>query len=154
MSQVLTGARGRVRINNRVVGFVGGVNVNVENTLSDVDIMGQMEVGDLAETAHKCTFSINLFKALSDAGVASGSAKGEFIPNTAVAVGIDTSSQANGVLPMRDQAFFDVIIEDDQTDQPVFILEKCKWEGGSGSMDARGIWQGTWNFKCVRGYGL
>jgi hypothetical protein len=154
MSQVITGARGRVRINDKVVGFVGGVNVTVENTLTDVDIMGQLEVGDLAETAHKCNFSINYFKAVSDAGVASASAKGEFVPNSATAIGIDTSSQASGVLPMRDQAYFEVVLEDDQTDEPIFILEKCKFEGGTGQVDARGLWQGTWNFRALRGYGL
>lgn len=152
MSQVLTGARGRVRINNKIVGFISGVNVNREFTLTDVEIMGQIESGDLAETGHKCSFSINAFKAVSDQGTASSSAKGEFIPNSAAAVGIDKSSQAAGVKPMRDQAYFDVIIEDDQTDKPVFIMERCKLESGSGSMDARGVWQGSWNFKALRGF--
>lgn len=154
MAQVMTGARGRVRINNKVVGFVGGINVTIEDTLTDVDVMGQLEVADLAETAHKCNFSINYFKALKDQGTASAAARGEFIPNTAAAVGMDTSSQASGVLPLRDQAYFDVVIEDDQTNAPIMILEKCKWEGGSGQVDARGLWQGTWNFRALRGYGL
>jgi hypothetical protein len=152
MSQVFTGARGRVRINNVIVGFVGGVNVTVENTLTDVDVMGQLEVGDLAETGHKCNFSINLFKAISDQNVTG--AKGEAIPNTAAAIGIDKSSPAAGVTPMRDQTYFDVIIEDEQTDEAIFIMEKCKFEGGSGQADARGLWQGTWNFRALRGYNL
>lgn len=150
----MTGARGRVRINGKVVGFVGGVNVTIENTLTDVDVMGQIEVADLAETAHKCNFSVNYFKALKDQSTAGAAAKGEFIPNTAAAVGIDSSSQANGVSPMRDQTYFDVVLEDDQTNQPIMILEKCKFEGGSGQADARGLWQGTWNFRALRGYGL
>jgi len=29
-----------------------------------------------------------------------------------------------------------------------------KWEGGSGSVDARGVWQGSWNFKGRIGRGL
>lgn len=154
MSQVMTGARGTVRINNKVVGFVSGVNVTIEDTLTDADIMGQLEVGDLAETGHKCNFSINHFKALTDQGVASASAKGEFVPNSATAIGIDKSSFAAGVLPLRDQAFFDVIIEDDQTKATIMTLEKCKFEGGTGQVDARGLWQGTWNFRATRGFGL
>lgn len=154
MAQVMTGARGRVRINGKVVGFIGGVNVSVENTLTEVSILGQLEEGDLAETGHKCNFSMTYFKALRDDGVASSSAKGEFIPNSAVAIGIDKSSLAAGVVGMRDQTYFDVLIEDDQTDAVIFVLEKCKFEGGSGQVDARGVWQGTWNFRAIRGYGL
>lgn len=154
MAQIMTGARGRVRIGGRVVGWMGGINVSVENTLTDVSIMGQLEEGDLAETGHKCNFSMSIFKALRDDGTASTSAKGEFPINTAFAIGIDKSSAASGVTPMRDQTYFDVLIEDDQTDAVVFVLEKCKFEGGSGQMDARGLWQGTWNFKCLRGIGL
>lgn len=153
MSQVITGARGRVKIGTKTVGFVGGVNVTVENTLTDVDILGQLEVGDLAETAHKCNFSINYFKAVSDANVTP--AKGEVTPtNTAAAIGIDTSSQAQGVSSMRNQTYFDVIIEDDQTNESIFVLKDCKFEGGTGQVDARGLWQGTWNFRALRGYGL
>lgn len=154
MASVMTGARGKVLIGGKVVGFIGGVNVNVEDTLADVDIIGQLEVGDLAETGHKCNFSINYYKALADAGVASPDAKGQFIPNSASAIGIDKSSQAAGVSPMRSQDFFDVEITDQLTDQTIFKMEKCKWEGGSGAMDARGIWTGTWNFRAVRGFGL
>lgn len=154
MAQVMTGARGKVVINGKVVGFVGGVNVTVEDTLADVDILGQLEVGDLAETGHKCNFSINYFKALADQATATAPAKGEFIPNTATAIGIDTSSQANGLGSMRSQTYFDVELVDQLTDTTIFKMEKCKFEGGTGQMDARGIWQGTWNFRAIRGYGL
>lgn len=145
MSQIITGARGVVRINGTIAGFVGGVNVTVENTLTDVDVIGQLDSADLAETGHKCSFTINTFKAVS----ADGSST-----NAAATIGIDTSSPAGGVAPMRNQAYFDVTLEDDQSKKVFFTLQKSKWEGGSGQMDARGVWQGTWNFKALRGFGL
>jgi hypothetical protein len=157
MSQVITGARGRVRIKGQVVGYVGGVNVTVEHTLTDVDVMGQLEVGDLAETGHKCNFSINLFKAIANANINSLPGQGESTPNSAANTGsespIDTSTE-DTVLPLRSQDYFDVLLEDDQTGEPFFHLKNCKWEGGTGQVDARGLWQGTWNFRAQRGHGL
>lgn len=156
MSQIFTGARGRVKIGENVVGFVSGVNVTVENTLTDADVMGQLEVGDLAETAHKCNFSINLFKSITTTNTAdaAGAVTSTTAVSTAALLGIDTSSKTAGVAPMRDQLYFDVQIEDDQTDEVIFIMERCKFEGGTGQVDARGLWQGTWNFRAVRGYNL
>ncbi len=156
MAQVFTGARGVVRIGEQVLGFVGGINVTVENTLTDVDVIGQLEVGDLAETAHKCNFSINSFKAITSTNATD--ANGDVITTNAISaaalLGIDTSSVTAGVTPMRDQTYFTVTIEDDQTEETIFTMEKCKFEGGTGQVDARGLWQGTWNFRAIRGYGL
>lgn len=163
MSQVITGARGRVKINGQVVGFVGGVNVTVEDTLTDVSIMGQLHEGDLAETGHKCNFSMNVFRSVTDAGVISPEAAGATVVNSAAAMGIDssfTTDQATGevkpgeVNTMRSQAYFDVDLEDELTGKSFFALRSCKFEGGSGQMDARGVWQGTWNFRALKGYGL
>ena len=143
MSQVLTGARGLVKIKGTVVGFAGGINVTIENTLTDVDVMGQLEVGDLAETAHKCNFTINSFREIDAKGVSH---------NTAKAIKIDTSTPAAGVKPMRSQVYFDVEIEDEESGKTMFLLQQCKYEGGSGQVDARGLWQGTWNFKARKGF--
>lgn len=155
MSQVFTGARGRVEINGATVGFVGGINVTIEDTLTDVDVLGQLEVGDLAETAHKCNFSINYFKVAPDAGVAAGAPQAS--SNTAAALGFDKSTDAS-VLPMISQGYFSVIIYDDNDDSAdsvaVFKMLECKFEGGTGQVDARGLWQGTWNFRAKRGFGL
>lgn len=138
MSQILTGAKAQVRINGEIIAFAGGVNVNQENTLSDVDIMGQLEVGDLAETGHRCTFSVNYFKIVNPE-----------IAQTAVQVGIEQAILAD----MRNQEYFDISIIDDAENE-IYKLEGCKFEGGSGQVDARGLWQGTWNFRARKGFGL
>lgn len=165
MSQVFTGARGRVKIGENIVGYVGGVNVTVENTLTDVDVMGLLEVGDLAETGHKCNFSINMFKSITTTSVKgpdTTDANGNIVPgvvvtttdqSTAKLLGID-SSTTSSVENMRNQGYFTVLIEDDQSDAIIFTLTDCKFEGGTGQVDARGLWQGTWNFRARRGHGL
>lgn len=150
MSQVITGARGHVKINGQIVGFVGGVNVTIEDTLTDVDVIGQLDVGDLAETAHKCNFSINHFKPTDGS-------------NSAATLGFDTSATnaagavaAGNVNTMRNQTEFsvDIVRDEDAGETVFFALRGCKSEGGTGQMDARGIWQGTWNFKARQGFGL
>jgi hypothetical protein len=165
MSQVVTGARGKVKINGVLVGFISGIDVDVENTLADVDVLGQLERADLAEVGHKCNFTINTFKAVppqATVGAPTPAGAGAVFPNTAAAIGIDTSAGfgATGVIPgnvdaMRSQAYFDVEIVDDlNKDAVIFYMQNCKLEGGTGRLEARGIWQGTWRFQAQRGFGL
>ena len=159
MSQVMTGARGVVKIKGVVVGFIGGVNVTLENTITDVEVMGQLEVGDLAETGHKCSFTINYFKTFSDSNTlhpSNGPAQVQTGDNTAASIlGLDTSIANKDLSSMRSQTYFDCSIEDQLSadgSNVVFEMIGCKWEGGSGQMDARGIWQGTWNFKARKSF--
>lgn len=42
----------------------------------------------------------------------------------------------------------------DVTDALVYLAEGAKFEGGSGQLDSRGFWQGSWTFKCRRGTGI
>lgn len=151
MAQIFTGAKAKVTIGNsesgedQAVGYIGGLNVNQENTLTDVDIIGQLEAGDLAETGHKINFSINYFKAVSGAD-----GTGEEV-QTAAILGLDTG--ATSLDSMRNQGYFNVSILNDN-DTPIYYMENCKFEGGSGQVDARGVWNGTWNFRALKGYGL
>lgn len=164
MAQVLTGARGKIKIGGVLVGFVGGIDVDVENTLADVDILGQLERGDLAEVGHKCNFTINYFKAIlpqETVGQNTVAGAGSVLPNTAAAIGIDSSNNSTtGVTPgnidnMRAQTYFDVEIVDDlNKDAVIFYMQDCKLEGGTGRLEARGIWNGTWRFQAKKGFGL
>ena len=161
MSNIFTGARAQVRIGGKVVAFASGVNVTVEHTLTDVDVLGLLEVADLAETAHKCNFSMNVFKPLSRDGKSAPSANSQVAQSNAAEAGIDSSyASSNGVVGavatvnMLYQTEFDCDIIDELTGNPVFVMQGCKYQGGSGTVDARGIWTGSWNFKCKRGAGV
>ncbi len=157
MSQVFVGARAQFKISGAVVALASSVNVTVENTLTDVDVLGMLEVADLAETAHKCNFSVNVFKPITSGT----SFNGQGAAKNAAGAGIDSSysNTPDGVADgsindlFRD-AGFDCEIVDEITKEIVFKMSGCKYQGGSGSVDARGIWTGTWNFKAIRGIGV
>ena len=169
MAQVFTGARALVKINQKYVGFVSGVNVTVEDTLTDVDVLGQLEVGDLAETAHKCNFTVNYFKPVSENSQSSAPDASSFMAHNnatvdnithAALLGIDSSFtgtketvEDGKISNMRSQAYFDCEIVDDITNKTIFIMKNCKYQGGSGQCDSRGLWTGSWSFKAQKGFG-
>jgi len=157
MSQVFVGARAQFKVNEAIVALASSVNVTVENTLTDVDVLGMLEVADLAETAHKCNFSVNVFKPIK-AGTSFNAASAA---KNAAGAGIDASYTngpdgvaASDITNLFQDAGFSCEILDEITGEVVFQMTGCKFQGGSGSIDARGLWTGTWNFKAVRGIGI
>lgn len=135
MSQVLTGSKAALKINGNKIAWVGGVNITEEDTLTDIDVLDQLEVAELAETAHKVSFTCSLFKvdgnATSDLGIAPGQLK-------------DILTQPELTMELYNSV----------EDKVEYTISGVKWEGGSGSVDARGVWQGTWNFKGRIGRGM
>ncbi len=135
MSKVLTGSKASLKLNGQKVVFVGSVNINHENTLTDIDVLDQLEVAEQAETGHKVSFSCNLFKVDE---------------NAASALGLDPANLDD----ILSQAEMTMEVYNRVGDKVEYTMSGVKWEGGSGSVDARGVWQGTWNFKGRRGRGL
>lgn len=135
MSEVLTGSKASLKLNGVKVAFVGGVQVTEENTLTDIDVLDQLEVAEHAETAHKVSFSCNLFKTAS---------------NTAQSLGLSP----NNLRDQLSQGELTMEIYNSVEDRIEYTVSGVKWEGGSGNVDARGVWQGTWNFKGRIGRGL
>lgn len=135
MSKVLTGSKAALKINGVKIAYVGGVNIDETNELTDIDVLDQLEVAELAETAHKVSFSCTLFK-------------------------IDGNSTAQlGLAPSNIR---DILTQPELTmelyntvdDRVEYTISGVKFAGGSGSVDARGVWQGTWNFKGRIGRGM
>lgn len=135
MSKVLSGSKAALKLNGVKVAFVGSVTVNEDNTLTDIDVLDQLEVAEHAETAHKVSFTCNLFK-------------------------IDGNSVSQ--LGIRPDSIRDILTQPELTmelynsvdDRVEYTISGVKFEGGSGTVDARGVWQGTWNFKGRIGSGL
>lgn len=135
MSKVLTGSKAALKLNGIKVAFVGSVTINEDDTLTDVDVLDQLEVAEHAETAHKVSFTCNLFK-------------------------IDGNSVSQ--LGIRPDNIKDILTQPELTmelfnsveDRIEYTISGVKFEGGSGTVDARGVWQGTWNFKGRIGSGL
>lgn len=135
MSKVLTGSKASLKLNGVKVGFIGSVQINEENTLTDIDVIDQLEVGELAETAHKISFTCNLFK---------------IDGNSISQLGI----QPDNIRAIMTQPELTMELYNSIDDRVEYTISGVKWEGGSGSLDARGVWQGTWNFKGRIGRGM
>ncbi len=130
-----TGSKASFKLNGVKVAFISDVNVTVENTLTDIDVIDQLEIAELAETAHKCSFTISLFKVNE---------------NAAAQLSLDPAN----IRDILTQPELTMEIYDSVEDVVRFEATGCKFEGGSGSVNARGVWSGTWNFKARRGRGL
>jgi hypothetical protein len=135
MSKVLTGSKAALKLNGVKIGFVGSVQINEENTLTDIDVIDQLEVAELAETGHKISFTCNLFK---------------IDGNSISQLGI----QPDNIREIMTQPELTMELYNSIEDRVEYTISGVKWEGGSGSLDARGVWQGTWNFKGRIGRGM
>jgi len=135
MTKVLTGSKAALKINGVKVGFVGGVDIDEDNELTDIDVMDQLEVAELAETGHKVSFTCKLFKidgnATTDLGIAPANIR-------------DIMSQPELTMELYNNV-------DDRVE---YTISGVKWGGGSGSIDARGVWQGNWKFEGRIGRGM
>lgn len=135
MAKVLTGSKAQLKINGVKVGFVGSVNITEENTLTDIDVIDQLEVAEHAETAHKVSFTCNLFK---------------IDGNTVSQLGI----RPDNIRDILTQPELTLELFNSVEDRVEYTISGVKFESGTGSLDARGVYQGTWNFKGRIGSGL
>lgn len=131
MTQVFSGPKASIKVNGVKIGFVSSFTVNEDNTLTDIDVLDQLESAEQAETAHKVNFTVNMFKV--DA-------------NAAVALGI-TPDNIDDMLRQPELTFE---VYDRIEDKVQYTLQRCKYKGGSGSIDARGVWQGVANFGAIK----
>lgn len=135
MARTKTGSRLSIKLNGTKVAFASDFTVNHENQLQDIDVLDQLEVAEHAEVGHKVNGTINLFKVDENAATLFG-----FDPRNIDAL----LSQAELTLEVYDR----------ENDSVVYEITGVKFEGGSGSVNARGVWQGTWNYRGRIGFGL
>lgn len=135
MSRSFTGSKGSVKINGVKVAMVGSISISEDNTLTDIDVLDQLEVAELAETAHKVSGSFNKFKVsnnnMSDYGLSPANIR-------------DILTQPESVLEIYNST----------EDKVEYTVTGMKLENLSGSVDARGVWQGVASFKGRIGRGM
>lgn len=135
MSRVFTGAKAQILIDGIPLVFVSSITINHENRLEEIPQLDNLEVAEYAENGHRCSFTINLFKV-----------------NENAAALFDLDPVNIKELLLQQEMIVQVL--DETTGEPVYEMLGVKSEGGTGSLDARGVWQGSWNFKARRGRGL
>ena len=140
-SKVFSGAKARLIIGGKTIAYCSNINITQENTLVDVDVIDQLEVMELVEVGHKVSFSVGVFKVNE---------------NTAAFFGFDYSTEVNTLLIQAETTMqiFDTKTFPDEDGSgnliPLYEISGVKFEGGSGSVDSRGVWQGTWNFRGIK----
>ncbi|RLG44953.1 MAG: hypothetical protein DRN81_03205 [Thermoproteota archaeon] len=135
MSQVFTGAKAIVKINGLPLAFVGAISITHENRLEETPQLDSLEVAEYGEIGHRCSFVVNMFKIEG---------------NTANDYGWDPVDYKT-ILTQPESLWY---ILDETTGDIVYEMSGVKFGGGSGSLDPRGVWLGTWNFKARRGKGI
>lgn len=135
MSEVFSGSRASLKLNGTKVVYVSSISINHQNTLTPIDVIDQLEVAEHAETGHVVNFSCNLFKV--DA-------------NAAAALGLDPANLDD----ILTQGEMTMEVYDRVSQKARYEMTGVKFEGGSGSVDARGVWTGSWNFQGRRGRGI
>jgi len=135
LAQVFTGAKAIIRLDNFPLAFVSAITINHENRLEEIPQLDDLLVAEYAENGHRCSFSISIFK-VND--------------NSAASLGLDPLNFKD----ILTQPELIVEVVDADTGVPVYTMTGVKFQGGQGSVDARGVWIGNWNFVARRGRGI
>lgn len=132
MSQSLSGSKAALKLNGKKVVYVGSVNISEENGTTPINVLDQLDVAENVETSHIVSFTASLFKVNG---------------NSAAQLGLRTSD-IKGILS---RGTFTMEVYNNVDGRVEYSMTGVKWTGGSGTLDARGVWQGTWNFVGIRG---
>lgn len=135
MAKTLAGAKASLKLNGVKVAFVSSVNITSEYTLQDIEVLDNPLVEEFAEIGHKCNFSVNTFKVDE---------------NAAQVLGLESRN----IDDLLSQPELTMEVYNRLGDVVVFEVTGVKFEGGTGTVDARSVWSGTWNFRGKRGFGL
>lgn len=159
MAAVITGAKAYLKLSGDVLAFCSGVSVSHDNNLKEIPQLDDLEVAEYAEIGHRCAITVNSIKLASNAQFG-----GQKVTNSAASFGMDHPNGELKQILLQPEIIIEVVesvgVYDsngnlvDLQESPIYIGYGSKFAGGSGQVDARGIWQGTWNFKCKRGVGI
>lgn len=158
MATVITGARARITLSGDTIAFASGVSITHENRLEEIPQLDNLQILEFAENGHRVSVSINFMKLTSDASVG-----GQSISNNASDYGLDSIKDPKSIL-LQPELIIEVVDSvptrnsagkiTGYTDVPIYTAFGCKFAGGSGQLGARGVWEGTWNFRARYGTGI
>lgn len=146
MAMVMTGAKAVIKLNGSILAFATGVSIEHDVSLEPIPNMDTLEVCEWAENGLKVTMTMNFIKLSPGASL-----NGTQLSNSASTFSLDDQSDLRRIL-LQPELIIEVL--DNTTDTPVYVGYGGKFAGGSGSIDARGVWMGTWRFNCRSGSGI
>lgn len=120
-TNVLSGARCRLKVDGRIIGFAGGVSGSESVDYEPVDVLDLLEVKEFVPVAYRCTLNCQIFRVVG----ASLKALGIFPTHP------DENILTTGELTMT--------VEDKITGNTIAQFERCKANEQSFDITARGI---------------
>ena len=132
--QTKAGSAISFKINGIKVAYASSVNISEDDAVLDIDVLDQIYVAELPHVGHKVNFSANFFKIDNNAAELIGLRPGNI--DELLNLGTLTAEM------------FDRI-----TGETLYTMQGVVFTGGTGTVDARGVWTGTWNFRAQIGGG-
>jgi len=136
--KVITGARARLSINGKKVGFATNCSGNETIELQDVEVLDNIEVEELVPVSYRVEFQA------SQVWVEGETIKSEgYFPRT----GNSPEEHLQNILAMPDMV---VTLEDSKSGALLMTLEQVKVSGKSFTLNARGIAGNDVTFRAIR----
>lgn len=130
MAKTMTGARAIFRINSQKVASASNVSYNETITVEDINVLDKLGPVELAETGYTVDFTCTTFQQED---------------KTIKELGIFPKFEAiltSGVMTAE--------IVDRLTEKTLVFITGVKCLGRSGTVDSRGVYTETWNFRGLK----
>lgn len=148
MANVITGAKAFIKIDGAYLAFASGASVDQSNELEEIPQLDSLEVAEYAENGHRCSITIQSFKLSQGANFS-----GQPISNNASDYSLDFNNDVKPIL-LQPELIIEIVEDLPDGEKTTYVGYGAKFAGGNGQIDARGVWHGSWTFKCRRGYGI
>lgn len=130
-SETMSGARAAFLVNGKKVAFTSSLSYDINQALEAVNVLDQLTPAEYAETGYTVTFSCQNFRRFN---------------SSPIQIGVQQRLE-----DLLGQGELTVEVHDRQNPgSPMLLIERVKMQGRSGSFDARGLWQETWNFVGIK----
>lgn len=130
MGKVISGARVIFRINNAKVAYASNVSYNETINVEDINVLDNIAPVELAETGYIVDFTCTSF------------------------ITQDDTIKTLGIMPQFENILTAGVLSADIADsvsgKAKLLLTGVKCLGRSGTVDARGVYTETWNFRGLK----
>ena len=133
MTDSIVGARAVVLQNGNAIAFTNSLSYNIDQALTPIEVLDQLEPAELAETGYHVTLTTTTFRRYGF---------------DAITQGIQQNLQN---LLTQPELTFEVQDRLNPTAPPL-VITRVKMNNNSGNVTARGVWEETWNFMGITAY--
>lgn len=136
--RIFTGARARLMINGKKVGWATNCNGSEEIQYDPAEVLDNIEIEEFAPTAYRVTFSASLIVIVGETMKSEG-----YFPKAGTSPAVHLAN----ILLQGDMV---AVIEDSKTKKKVMTLEQVKTASRNFTVNARGIVGTDVTFVAIR----